>query len=42
MGSAMPPLDILKIVDIDLTDKKTYDYANSEFKSTLEELKKLI
>ena len=42
MGSAMPPLEILKIVDIDLTDKKTYDYANNEFKNTLEELKKLI
>lgn len=42
MGSSLNPLDILKIVDIDLTDKKTYDFAQNEFKNTLEELEKYI
>ncbi len=42
MGSALTPLDILKIVDIDLTDKKKYDFAQQEFKKTLEELEKFV
>lgn len=38
-GGSMSPLDILKLANVDLTDKKAFDYALSDFKWALETLK---
>lgn len=35
------PLEVLKIIDIDLTDTKVFESAIEEFKKTLEEFKKI-
>ena len=35
------PLDVLKIIDVDLTDTKVFESALKTFKDTLEELKKI-
>ena len=35
------PLEVLKIIDIDLTDTKVFESAMKEFKNTLEEFKKV-
>ena len=38
-GGSLSPLDILKLANVDLTDKKAFDYALSDFKWALETLK---
>ena len=40
-GGRAFPLEVLKIIDIDLTDKKVFESAMKEFKNTLEEFKKI-
>ena len=40
-GGRAFPLEVLKIIDIDLTDKKVFESATKEFKNTLEEFKKI-
>ncbi len=41
MGGSLYPLDILKIVDIDLTKRAPYDIAMKEFDNIVKELKKI-
>jgi len=41
-GSSMLPLEILKLVDIDLSTPAPFDFAMNEFAVTLQELKKLL
>jgi len=38
-GGSMPPLDILKLADVDLTTDEPYKNAMAEFENTLKELK---
>lgn len=38
-GGSMSPLDILKLANVDLTDKKAFEYALNDFKWALETLK---
>ena len=38
-GGSMSPLDILKLAGVDLTDKKAFDFALSDFKWALDRLK---
>ena len=40
-GGSMSPIDILKLVDVDLTTKKPYEKAMKVFKDTLDEIKSL-
>lgn len=42
LGGSMPPNEILKVADVDLENKETFDIAMKEFKNTLEELSRLI
>ncbi len=39
-GGSMPPLDILRLADVDLETNEPYEIAMKEFASTLEELEK--
>lgn len=41
-GGRMAPLDILRLAGVDLTDKKSFDFALADFKWALDELKKEI
>ena len=38
-GGSMSPLDILKLANVDLTDKLAFEYALNDFKWALETLK---
>ena len=38
-GGSMSPLDILRLANVDLTDKKAFDYALQDFKWALDTLK---
>ena len=41
LGDALNPIDSLKVIDIDVTQKETYDFAFAMFEEYLNELKKL-
>ena len=39
-GGSLPPLDILRLADVDLETDEPYDRAMKEFADTLDELEK--
>lgn len=41
LGGSMPPLEELKVIDIDLSDEKVIKSAINKFKETIEETKKI-